>query len=68
MFFIMSNGKVFHILDVEDGHAPAPCGAKLDKYSRWMLQQGKPSRNVFEQIPTAGRLCKKCETAESSGA
>lgn len=66
MFFIMSSGKVFHKLeDKQDGHAPLPCGAQLDKYSLWMLHQGKPTRNVVEEIPPDAILCKKCASVES---
>lgn len=67
MFFITSTGAVFHKLnDKEEGHAPLPCGARLDRYSLWQLGQGKQSPRVFEQIPAGGRLCKVCEEAQSS--
>jgi hypothetical protein len=66
MFFIMGGGKVYHKLDdAEDGRAPCPCGARLDRHSRWMLKQGKRTPSIFEQVPADGQLCKKCEVAES---
>lgn len=66
MFFIMGGGKVYHKLDDRaEGRAPCPCGARLDRHSRWMLQQGKRTPSVFERVPDGGQLCKKCATAES---
>jgi len=62
MFFTVSSGKVFHILDnAEAGSAPMPCGRRLDNYSLWMMKQNKPSPYVFRELPVGGKLCKVCE-------
>ena len=63
MYFIKGGGSVYHILDLRNGGAPAPCGAKLDRIDLFMLRAGESRPNVVREMPDAAPLCKHCMKA-----
>ena len=64
MYFFTNQGAVCHILeDIEDGKAPAPCGARLTRVELLCLQAGMPTSKILDEKPVEIPLCKHCQKA-----
>ncbi len=66
MYFLTSERGMYHTLS-DERTGEAPCGARLSKLEVFCLAEGKPSRQVFEEMPEGGRLCKNCERIGQTG-
>jgi hypothetical protein len=68
MFFTGGKSSVYHILaNRREGTAPAPCGMRLARYDRIMLQRGAPTSHVLKEKPPEAPLCKHCEKSRGGG-
>jgi hypothetical protein len=66
MYFFTNQGAVCHILeDIEDGKAPAPCGARLTRLERMRLHAGMQTSKVTGEKPVNLPLCKHCQKASA---